>query len=213
MIRTKAVRRITAALFLAGLLTSGCGRQASPFPPEQNAIYADGGGRLYTALLREYDESAGYYSQDELLERVQEEVDGYNAGTGVQGEVPVTVEEVSLSEGRARVVLSYSDASHLLAFTQASQDTVNHPLALDVATVKEGLAGDGAADAGWYDAGKKEQISPEEVLRRPSLNFISVTGDVTVQTESPILYYSGDVALADEYTARVAGGSACIVYR
>ena len=62
-------------------------------------------------------------------------------------------------------------------------------------------------------ARKNAAADQNTVLKKKDLPLVAVTGPVTVQTEGQILYYSGQVDLKDEFTARIAEGTAYIVFR
>ncbi len=205
-----AATLLTAAAFLL----TGCGR--SPLAAERSEIYIDGDGGLYTVLYGVYDAAKDYYREEELAARAEDEAAAYNAehSAGVRRpEEMVSVEKVRLGDGTASVVLRYSDAEHLIRFTEASQDEENHTEMLSVTTVGEGLSGRVEEAEAWIDAKRNDPVTPEQIRRRADLHLVAVAGPVTLQTEKRILYYSGAVSLLDPYTAQVADGDAYLVYK
>jgi len=205
---------IAVAGISIGILLTGCARsRTSTFPPEQSAIYVSREGALYTSLVRDYDPSDTGYNTEELLAMAQSEVTEYNSGQGADsGQVPVAVADCRVEEGTASIVYAYAGADHLLRFTELTQDEDNHPETLEVSTNTLYFAA-GAAPVVWTDARKNAAADQNTVLKKKDLPLVAVTGPVTVQTEGQILYYSGQVDLKDEFTARIAEGTAYIVFR
>ncbi len=212
---------ICAAVFLlAVLLLTGCGGEEeearSVFPPEQSLIYMASDGSLYTVLVGTYDESRDYYSADELRTREEENAARYNAAQPetAEGELPpVSVTDVSMAGGTARVICRYSGGLHLCQFTEETGDLENHPDFLEVTTVEEGLPTEEVWDAPWMDTENQEETTQKTVFRQREMRLLHITGTVTVQTEYKIRYYSGAVELADAFTARITGGEAWLVCR
>ncbi len=210
-----------AALWLAAvLLLNACGGEEeearSVFPPEQNCIYAASDGSLYTVLVGSYDASKDYYSADELRAREEENAAEYNAAQPEEaGEElpPVSVTDVSMADGTARVICRYSGGDHLCRFTEETGDTQNHPEFLEVTTVEEGLPTEEVWSSPWTDVRTQAETTQAAVFRQREMRLIHITGTVTVQTEYEIRYYSGSVELADAFTARITGGEAWLVCR
>lgn len=206
----KAAARILSAILMAGVALAGCGRGRSAFPPTQSVIYVSSDGGIYTSLTGTYDEKNDYYSQEELQRRVEKEVADYNAGGAGAGEAaPVTVTEVDLKNGEARVILQYRNGEELCRFTESSQDVLNHPETLEVTTASV----ENVNTVSWFTADKNEAADSEEILKRGDLNLVKVSGSVTVQTESRILYYSGSVNLQDEFTAQITDGEVQLIFQ
>lgn len=197
-----------------GVMAAGCSPKTSAFPPHQNAIYVSRDGKLYTAVIEEYDPSDTGYSAEELRAMAEAELLEYNSNSelasGTDSE-PVSIVECAVAEGKASIVYQYADSENLCRFTDISQDTRNHPESLMVTTNSENLVG--KEPGTWTDARKKEVASLETVTRRKDLPMVVADGTVTIQTEGRILYYCGAVELKDEYTAQVMGGTAYIVFR
>lgn len=196
-----------------GITAAACSPKTSMFPPDQNAIYVARDGGLYTAIIEKYDPSDTGYDAEELRAMAAEELSEYNEefAQGADGQ-PVTIVECQVAEGTASMVYQYAGPEDLCRFTQIGQDTVNHPESLVVTTNSAALTGEDVQGT-WIDARKKETASLETVMKRKNLPMVVVSGAVTIQTESRILYYCGDVELKDEYTAQVAEGTAYIVFR
>lgn len=203
---------VAAAALAAGLMAAGCSPKTSTFPPNQNAIYVSRDGSLYTAIVEEYDPSDTGYSAEELRAMAEKELAEYNGQYGAGGaEVPVSVAECVVAEGKASIVYKYAGTEDLCRFTQISQDTKNHPESLMVTTNSAGAFKENGGT--WTDARKRETASLETVMKRKELPMVVADGAVTIQTEGRILYYCGAVELKDEYTAQVAEGTAYIVFR
>lgn len=207
-------KAVWAALALSlGVTAAGCSPKTSTFPPKQNSIYVARTGDLYTAIVEAYDPLDTGYNGEELKAMAAEEVSAYNEqyAAGADRE-PVLVAECTVAEGTASIVYQYADPEALCRFTEISQDTANHPESIAVSTNSAGIGGEDIQGT-WTDARKREAASPEAVMKRKDLPMVVVRGNVTVQTEGRILYYCGAVDLKDEYTARVTGGTAYIVFR
>ncbi len=204
---------LTAFLLSLGLAAAGCSPRTSAFPPKQNGIYVTRSGQVYTSIVENYDPSDTGYSAEELRAMAEEELAEYNRQYGAGGDAAlVSVAECMVAEGKASIVYQYAGPEDLCRFTDISQDTKNHPENLMVTTNSANLAEEGISGT-WTDARKNQVASLETVTKKKDLPMVVVSGDVTVQTEGRILYYSGSVNLKDEYTAQVTEGTAYIVFR
>lgn len=205
-------RLAVLALCLA-TAAAGCSPGAGAFPPKQNAVYVSRDGSLYTAIIETYDPSDEGYDREELKAMAQEEVMRYNGQYGADADAwPVSIAECRVAEGTASIVYQYASPEDLCRFTEMSQDGANHPESLIVTTNSQHLTGENVR-GDWMDARKNAPASLDAVRKKEGLPMVVVSGAVTLQTEGRILYYSGAVNLKDEYTAQVAQGTACIVFR
>ncbi len=203
---------VAVLAILTGVMLSGCAwGKGSTFPPEQNVIYVSKDGGLYTAIVEHYDPSDTGYSADELKDMAFKEAADYNKEYG-GGQERVSVAECTIEEGRATLVHKYAAAEDLCSFTQITQDTSNHTEHLQITTNSVYLTGNDS-DGGWTDARKNSSTTLGTVRKKKDLPLIVITGPATVQTEGRILYYSGAVSLADEFTAQVSEGEGYIVFK
>lgn len=209
--------KVAAVIILSGLLLYGCkmGGEKSTFPPEQSTIYVSRDGEIYTALVKEYDTSHGYYSVEELKAMAENEAAEYNAEypSGQEGSASVSLTECSLENGTVKVVYQYLTGDDLCRFTEAAQDEINGVEYFQVSTVADGLGEMNEASTTWVDVKKNGTINPGEIMKQSKLHLVVVTGGSSVQTEGKILYYSGNVSLKDQFTAEVADGSACLIFK
>lgn len=209
--------KVAAVIILSGLLLYGCkmGGDSSQFPPNQSTIYVSRDGEIYTALVKEYDTSHGYYNGEELKAMAEQEAAEYNAEypSGQEDVSTVSLAECSLENGTAKVVYRYLTADDLCRFTEESQDQVNHVEALKVSAVSDGLGEMNETGGTWVDVKKNSTIDPGEVMKQSKLHLVVVTGASSIQTEGKILYYCGNVNLKDEFTAEVTEGSACLIFK
>lgn len=218
MIMRKA--RIAAVIVLAVSMLFGCKAEVSPFPPEQSAIFVSKAGEIYSAIVETYDASKTYYDAAELKTLAEAEAAAYNqqypvvsGGVGEGETSAVALSSCTLENGVAKVIYQYADGKSLCRFTKQVQDEKNHAEALSVSTVAEGLLAGKVTDGTWFNVKKGTAAAVEEVMKQSRLSLISVEGTVTVQTEGPILYYSGDVILKDAYTADISDGNAYLVFK
>ncbi len=209
--------RLTAAVLAAGLLLYGCSAGGgSTFPPEMSTIYVNKDGQLYTAIVRTYDTDKDYYSQDELKEMAQSEASSFNEEHAAEyGDTQdaVMLDSCSLSDGIARVVYRYADGKALREYTKASQDEANSVDDIEVTTVSEGLVEGELTEENWKDAADGSDVSTDSIMRQSDLILVRVTGDVRLQVQNRILYYSGDVTLNDQFTADIENGEGYIIFK
>lgn len=209
--------KVAAVIILSGLLLYGCkmGGESSQFPPNQSTIYVSRDGEIYTALVKEYDTSHGYYNGEELKAMAEQEAAKYNAEypSGQEDISAVSLAECSLENGTAKVVYRYLTADDLCRFTEESQDQANHVETLKVSTVADGLGEMNEAKGAWVDVKKNSTIDPGEVMKQSKLHLVVATGASSIQTEGKILYYCGNVNLKDEFTAEITEGSACLIFK
>lgn len=212
--------KLMAVIVLSGLLLYGCvGGGSSTFPPEQNAVYVNRNGEIYTALVGAYDASHDYYDSEELKARAEEEAAAYNAEhpvsqTASEGvAAAVTLTECSLENGMAKLVFRYLTGEDLCQFTEVSQDEANHVESLHVSTVADGLKDANVAGGTWVDVKKNTTIDAGDIMKQSKLRLVAVTGAASIQTEGKILYYSGNLNLKDEFTAEVTDGTAYLVFK
>ncbi|MCI8724518.1 MAG: hypothetical protein HFG66_00045 [Hungatella sp.] len=209
--------KVAAVIILSGLLLYGCkmGGESSQFPPEQSTIYVSRDGEVYTALVKEYDTSHGYYSAEELKAMAEQEAAEYNAEypSGQEGAAAVSLTECSLENGTAKVVYRYLTGDDLCRFTEAAGDQINQVEDFKVSTVADGLGKMNETGGTWVEVKNNSTIDPGEIMKKSKLNLVVITGGASVQTEGKILYYSGNVNLKDEFTAQVTEGSACLIFK
>lgn len=209
--------KVAAVIILSGLLLYGCkiGGEKSTFPPEQSTIYVSRDEEIYTALVKEYDTSRGYYNGEELKAMAEKEAAEYNAEhpSGQEEAASVSLTQCSLEDGKAKVVYRYLTGDDLCGFTEAAQDTINGVERFKVSAVADGLAEINENGSAWVDVKKNSTIDPGEVMKQSKLHLVVVTGASSIQTEGKILYYCGNVNLKDEFTAEITEGSACLIFK
>lgn len=236
----KKLRNVLGLFAGASVFLTGClGGETSPFPPTQTAIYVSADGSLYTALTEDLKAVFGEVSQElsagdedtaalfqelladdsqveaELSAMAEKEALAYAADrkSSITDKPPVQVHTCKVKDGVATLVYEYGSAKDLVDFTEAVQDTGNHPQVLEITTVGQGLVEGKVSDGNWFRADKKSPVELKEIMAQSDLKLVSVKGAVTVQTEGKLLYCSGDVDIKDVYTAEIAGGNAYLVFK
>ncbi len=224
------IAAVTAVAAFAGLLLYGCKADSGSFPSKQSTVYVSEDGGIYSSLVESYDAANTDYKVEELKAAAQEEAEAYNAGRqaggsgaagGSQGAESgmaaggqaVTLADCSLENGTATVVYQYQTGEDLCRFARQSQDDKNQVEQFSVSTVEQGLLDGKVSDGAWVNVKKNEKASLNDVMKQGGFRLVSVTGTTVVQTEKPILFYSGNVALKDKHTAEIAGGSAYLVFK
>ncbi len=122
-----------AILLFAILTTAGCSKKDINITAEDitaNTMLVKRNGKLQVAILEEFDKE--YYKLSELEEFVKKEITAYNQ---VAGSEEVTIEELSLKNGKAVMMLGYTGMAHYSAFNKVaaayfSADTKNVALEL-----------------------------------------------------------------------------------
>ena len=86
-------------LALAGLLT-GCGKSLEA---DRDTVYVQKKGTVVSAAIADFDKD--YYDEEELKKYIDERVEDYQ---GEHGKKSVSVEEFSVEEGVAKLLIKYA---------------------------------------------------------------------------------------------------------
>lgn len=201
---------IAAVLALSGMLLFGCagGGSTSTFSPRQNSIFVTRDGQISSALVETYDKD--YYDEAELKASIEEAVAAYNTEAGKTG---VTLTSCIMKEGKAIAVFGYDSGATLYDFTTMMEDEANQARNLELSTVSEGLVAGKVSDGSWIKAKDGSSVSLDTITKQGDMKLLSLEGTVTLQTESEIQYYSGNITLIDKFTASVSGGKAYIAFK
>ena len=203
--------RIILAVMMAGALLSGCagrGGSTSTFSPEQSSVFVTRDGSISSALVETYTND--YYDQGELKASIEKSVADFNTE---QGRTAVTLSSCTLGNGKAIALFDYENASDLCTFAAATNDDWTQLEAMEFTTVEKGQSEGKLAGASWKKAKDGSNASTDSVTKKGEYYVVILTGSATIQTEGKIQFYSGNVSLADGYTAVVSGGQAYLVFK
>lgn len=107
-----------ATLLLIVLTVAGCSKKEINITAEDitaNTLLMKRNGTLQVAIVEDF--SKEYYKLSELEEFVKKEINSYNQTAGSDA---VTIEDLSLKNGKAVMLLGYSGMAHYSAFNKVS---------------------------------------------------------------------------------------------
>ena len=199
-------RKIAAAGILWSILLTGagCGGKTDISQFSENTLAVNKDGSVTELVIESFGED--YYSLEDLKAYVNEQVDAYNAShpaaSGKEKDKAVTVDEVAVDNGSAKVVLTYESAGDYEDFNYAQ---------LQIVKAAE-LSGDSAAlsfkDAKGAQVGSLASI---EKLENYSA-VVSYTAEA-IAVSGKIAYVSSNVTLLDEASAKGDGALSVIIYK
>lgn len=200
MIRFKRVISVCGA---ALVLMTGCNGSGDLSDFSQNALAINRDGSVTELSVETFEED--YYSLEDLTAYVQDEVDTFNRehppASGKEDETAITVDEVDISEGIARVVLTYESSE---IFTEFNYGQLVSGSASDLP--QEALALN-CVDPEGTEAGTIASIENLEDYKA-----VMVSSDVLVTVPGKIAYVSDNVTVTDRSVADCDGTLAVIIY-
>ena len=156
--------------------------------------------------MEAFEES--YYSQADLEGYVQQEVDAYNSqvasdlSEGEEAQPAITVDQVQITDGSARVVLTYDTLEDYRAFNHAQIQTEEAASLLtdgtqtDFIRVKDG-----------------SPVSLSSIEQLEDYRAVTVDGPITLAVPGKIAYVSSNITAWDDASATCPEGLSVIIYR
>lgn len=165
------------ALLCAGML-AGCKTSVSS---EQSLVYVDKKGRVVSIDVESLEES--HYDESELENFVKEEIDNY---TNEHGKGTVSLEELKVEEGQAKLTMKYKTAQDYTDF---------NGIELYQGKIVKALAAgyDFKADFLKVENGKVTgSATTKEIYATEDLKVVIIKANNDVQVPGDICYISGE---------------------
>lgn len=199
----KKTTAILLAVLLTALMAAGCSSK-SKFEPEESSLYLqrDGGVTGFTKT-EGYDKD--YYSLKELkddyvdpaVKAYNEEKAGlsfaYTEDNDTKETLPISIEELDISGGVAKMKLEYATTADYLAFNKNQLD--------EDAAFQIGLLADVSVPStiSWVDA-DGNSVDSETVLNSTKYYVAELSFAATAQVEGTIVYASEGVTVTGKET-------------
>ncbi len=198
--------RLKKGIFVCGaslFLMSGCNGTADLSDFSQNALSVNRDGSVTELSVEPFD--ADYYSLEDLTAYVQEEVDAFNKdhppASEKKDESAITVDKVEISDGTARVILSYESPE---IFTEFNYGQL---ISVDAAKLPQEALALSCTDSQGEPVGTAASIENLD-----NYKAIMVSSDVFVAVPGKIAYVSENVTVTDRSVADCDGTLAVIIY-
>ena len=189
----KKIRCISMAFVLCVGLLTGCG---TTFTADENTVYVEKSGKVLTVDVETFEE--GYYSEDELRDFINEEVDAYTADNG-NGSVKLS--KLTVEDGIAKMEMAYKTVEDYTAFNgiELYQGTAVKALAagyrfdVDFSKVTEGQISGSA--------------TKDEIYEQDDLQVVIIKANTNVQVDGDIKYVSTEnVTVNGTNTVTISNG-------
>ncbi len=213
----KHVFRLAAAALIASMafVITGCGlfSSSSEFNPSVTSVYIRRDRTVCMAEVVDFDNSKfsePRYFESELREFVYDAIRTYNkAQAGLEyvsadeteQQLPVALVSLEIQNNVARMFIDFANTTHLLQF-YGTTDAV--PVrSLIVGTVADGLN----SNLKFENMLDKDGASASfgQISDDDDYYLVAVKGDVAVQTEGDIKYYSKSLTKKDDNTVLTSG--------
>ena len=192
------IRPVIVAAMLAVLTgCSGFGQNGA-FAPTQSSLYITSEGAVTSAVVETYDKD--YYSADELRASVEEILGVFNSESGVTGKEGVSaasIQECTMADGVAKLLIEFSDADMYLDFMEQYPDEESEiQIAnLDITTIPDGITKGYLVGKNFKQTSNSKEVSADDVMKQSRLYVAAVEGAALVQTDGAVQYISDGVSM------------------
>lgn len=194
------IKVFATILLLIVLAATGCSKKEINITAEDittNTMLVKRNGTLQVAIVEEFEKQ--YYKLGELEEFVKKEINAYNQTAGSEA---VTIEELSMKNGKAVMLLGYTGMVHYTAFNKVtaayySADTKDVALELpnQFVSAKNGTKVDQAA-----------------ALKNGKNRVLVVYEPYDIIVDGKVKYYSGNATMNEEVVKSSADGATVVIY-
>jgi len=201
---------------LSGTFT-GCScslfTKSSDFDPSETSIFVKRDRTILAAEITDFDNSdfeSPRYDEASLRSFVTETVSSYNQKTvGIEAVeasssdtvIPVTLKSLTVANNKAELLLEFSTFNHFLDFYGTTEAVPVRDLI--VGSVNDGI--DSGLDFSGMASIEGISASYEKVTEQKEYTLVAVKGNIKLQTEGQIQFYSSGLRLVDDYTVEVTG--------
>ena len=189
----KKLTSISMIMVLCAGLLSGCG---TSFTADVNTVYVEKNGKVLTVDVETFEE--GYYSEDELREFINEEVDAYTADNG-SGSVKLS--KLTVEDGTAKMEMAYKTVEDYSAF---------NGIELYQGSAVKALAAGYRFDEEFSkvtDGQISGSASKEEIYEQDDLQVVIIKANTSVQVDGEIQYVSTEnVTVTGTNTVTISDG-------
>ncbi len=185
---------------------AGCKNKIDISAYSENTLALNSDGSVTELSVEDFEES--YYSQSDLEEYIRQEVDIYNSQQasdlleGEEAEAVITVDQVQVADGRARVVLTYEDLEDYAAFNYAQIQTED-----GTALTEENAQRD------FVNVKDESKVSLSSIENLEDYRAVTVYGPITIVVPGKIAYVSSNITSWDGASASCPDGESVILYR
>jgi hypothetical protein len=166
-----------------------------------NTIYARTDGKLQVAMVDTFDKP--YYNLTELEEFAKNEINIYNQKAGSE---KVKMDDISLKNGNALILLSFEGMSDYAAFDQAYCAYFNggdYDLTKNTMNLPETL----------LDAKKKSAVQIDEAINNSKYKVLVMSEPYDIIVDGTVKYYSDNATLDDKNKVSGGEGTTVVVYK
>lgn len=214
-----SVKKIIVAVVACALMLSivGCG-----YDPDESGVYVSKDGKIISAEVTAFDNSdyeTPRYDEVELQEYIQGEVKTYNTDKAhlafydqkdSDETLPVAIKKLKVEDGKAKLLLEFSDASNYLGFFGVTEAAYLKDLV--VGTVSDGISS-GVTFEGMLDS-DGQNATAAEIKEDTDYLLVKVYGESNIEVDGKIVYYSKTMTKVDKHTVTASGiGTEYIIFK
>ncbi len=191
-------------LWTLSVCAAGCGAGTDVSKFTENTVAVNKDGSITELAVESFGED--YYSQDALEAYVNAQVEAYNrehpADSGKEKDKTITVDEISVKDDSARVVLTYETAQDYADFNYTQLELVE---ASDISGDAAGLSFKDTQGSETGSLSAIPDIADYEAVVTYTAHNIAVPGKIA--------YVSSNVTLLDRSSAQSDGTLSVVLYR
>jgi hypothetical protein len=182
--------------------TAGCNKEEKMITADEvttNTILAKANGVLQVATVEDFDKS--YYDLGELQDFIAQKIDAYNKEAG---SAKIKVDDVSLKNGKAIMILTYSGMDQYASFNNVTAAYFNGGITENPLDMPETLVSEKDGSL----------ASTQEVLQNGKYKILVMTEPYDIIVDGKIKYYSENAVLSEDKTIKgTEDGMTIVVFK
>ena len=196
--------KVTACILASALLCAGCGGSATT-AVDGDAIIIKKDGKVASQMVDVLDQD--YYNSDELKEKVEEEVQAFNAVNG-EGSVELTEYVYEKSDSSVKIVMTFGSMQDYVSYNSENdyefKEDDYYSGSVDITKV--------AVDS--LKVVKKGEFVDGYYVKADNHTLVLVSGENTVVVPGSIIAVSENVEVIDKSQVKITSSDepACIIY-
>lgn len=207
------IPRIIYIVTAAAILTTACARSSGKpaFTPTESSLCITSEGTVTAATIETYDKNNDRYTAGELRTYTEEILEAFNStfgrsAAGTQTDTPpAAVTECTLSDGTAKLLITFKDAASYQEFMSQYPDEESEIQIKNISVTDMSSA---SADPDFSQttfrspSSDGKTASAEDLKKKTKLTVARIEGPALIETDASIQYISDGVTVTGDRRAR-----------